>query len=456
MAKQAVAHRQKGVVPFHVLQCTRPGHSMKFGHIQVSLTVFLVVFLVHALSPVVTSYDSRWTVHTALSLFREGNLDLDEYEELLHAANDYAVVRYGGHAYSYFSPGTSILGLPLIVAADKSLALAAGHVPYLLPRAALGAVGYHEQVEHLVASFLVALTSVVVFLVVRERVALAPALLLTFLFAFCTSAWSTASRALWQHGPSMLMLALALYAAMRARARPRWVMYMGLPLAFSYLVRPSNAIAIACFTVYVALEHRRWVWGYLLAMGLVLASFFILNMAVYNAWLPPYYDAGRLGWHPRLFEALAGNLVSPARGLFVYSPVFIFSIAGVFLALRARQFSRLDGCIVAILLLHWLVISAFSHWWGGHCYGPRFFADMAPFLVYLIVPVVEVLPGVHGMKGWLVRCAFALCVVLSFAIHSRGALTRAVYDWNTQPSNIDEHPERLWDWNDAPFLRSYE
>ncbi len=24
----------------------------------------------------------------------------------------------------------------------------------------------------------------------------------------------------------------------------------------------------------------------------------------------------------------------------------------------------------AILLLHWLIISSFPHWWAGHSYGP--------------------------------------------------------------------------------------
>lgn len=47
-------------------------------------------------------------------------------------------------------------------------------------------------------------------------------LLTVFIFAFCTSAWSTGSRALWQHGPSMLMLSAALYLILSAREKPHY------------------------------------------------------------------------------------------------------------------------------------------------------------------------------------------------------------------------------------------
>jgi hypothetical protein len=47
----------------------------------------------------------------------------------------------------------------------------------------------------------------------RRRWAFAVAMV----FAFGTAAWSTASRGLWQHGPSMLCLAVAAYLAMRSR-----------------------------------------------------------------------------------------------------------------------------------------------------------------------------------------------------------------------------------------------
>jgi hypothetical protein len=51
-------------------------------------------------------------------------------------------------------------------------------------------------------------------------------------------------RALWQHGPSMLMLTLALWLIVVAHERPWVVQFASLPLAFSYVVRPTNVVSI--------------------------------------------------------------------------------------------------------------------------------------------------------------------------------------------------------------------
>ena len=43
--------------------------------------------------------------------------------------------------------------------------------------------------------------------------------------------------------------------------------------------------------------------------------------------------------------------------------------------------------------------------------------------------------------------------LVGLAMHLRGGWTPAVYRWNVVPVNIDQHPERNWDWSDPPFLR---
>jgi hypothetical protein len=61
--------------------------------------------------------------------------------------------------------------------------------------------------------------------------------------------------------------------------------------------------------------------------------------------LPPYYLPGTavtVGDNSTFGEALLGNLISPARGLFVFSPVLIFAIGGFWLAMRTRE-GRLGG-----------------------------------------------------------------------------------------------------------------
>ena len=77
-------------------------------------------------------------------------------------------------------------------------------------------------------------------------------LLCGLVFAFATSAWSTASRALWQHGPSILFLAMALVALDRlfprnandkgTRIDSIWPpLIAGVSIAGSVTMRPTNA-----------------------------------------------------------------------------------------------------------------------------------------------------------------------------------------------------------------------
>jgi hypothetical protein len=45
-----------------------------------------------------------------------------------------------------------------------------------------------------------------------------------------------------------------------------------------------------------------------------------------------------------------------------------------------------------------------------------------------------------------------LLLLLSVGINASGALNAATWKWNALPLNIDQHPERLWDWRQPQFL----
>jgi hypothetical protein len=70
-----------------------------------------------------------------------------------------------------------------------------------------------------------------------------------------------------------------------------------------------------------------------------------------------------------------------------------------------------------------------------------------------MVFALEALFAPEARGAGALRAAFVLLAGLSFLIHLRGATTWTVHDWNTNPSNIDVEPGRIWDWRDAQFLR---
>lgn len=85
-----------------------------------STAVLLGVFVLvaHVAAPVRTSFDSRWSIHTAASLVYRGDADLDEYEPLLAAEEYYAIERRGGRKYTRVPIGPSLVAAPVVLAYD--------------------------------------------------------------------------------------------------------------------------------------------------------------------------------------------------------------------------------------------------------------------------------------------------------------------------------------------------
>ncbi|NOJ78037.1 hypothetical protein [Myxococcus xanthus] len=428
--------------------------------------LFVGFFAALAAFPVYTPFDSKLTLPTTLSLLREGNLDLDEYAPTFKSYR-HGLYERDGHLYNYFPLGPSLVAVPMVVLVDGFVRLATPvgtlHPALAKPLAhwrhiydATGGVDLDawNGPQRLFASALTALAGVVMFMLgtalhlSRQR-----ALLLAAVFVFCTPLLSTASRALWQHGPSLLCLTLVLLSLVRAREAPRHVAWAGIPLALAYVMRPTNSLSVLVLSLYVLWTYPRQAWKFFAGALAVAIPWVAVNLIHYGSVLAPYYEPQRLELSAsRVAEALAGNLVSPARGLLVFTPVLLMSAWGLWMDLRARTFTRLHAVLVAVVALHWAAISTFPHWWAGHSYGPRFFSDMVPYLVFFLVPVVRALQwkGPEARRG--LTATFAVLAVLSLVLHVHGASSRAVYRWNSLPLDVDEHPERLWDWSDPQFL----
>ncbi len=443
-----------------------------------------IVFLIHALSPNATPFDSRWTVHTSMSVLREFDTDLNEYEDLLAADQFYGIECVfsngrrvfpvkraeqcaGGRYYHWYPVAVPFVAAPAIAA--LRFALWAGQPVFdvlgpMIPSPALRTlfegklIEASAVVEILVASLIVALTAALFYLLSREFLDRAGAAAMTCILAFCTPAWSTASRALWQHGPSMLILTLALWIAVRAGKDPRLIRFLGAPLALGFFMRPTNAVAAVVFTVFVAVYYRRYLASFLMGVIPVALAFDVYNLNVYGTSLAPYSlptraNADGLALHTRLGEALAGNLVSPARGLFVYVPIAVLAIYGALARSDDHRIRRLNPFVGAIFVLHWLLISTFETWWGGHGYGPRFMTDIVPAIVWFLIPVWQKAFAGVRVRRYGLAASGGVLVLASFWIHQQGATKWACYEWSTSPVELNDSLHRLWDWRDPAFLR---
>lgn len=422
----------------------KPGRS---GDWVIVALVFLAVLIGHLYSSNTDLSDSVWSIHTAMSIVKQGNIDLDEYSEIASETGlEYTLETVGGHTYTTYPIGASIVAVPFVFAADRLSGPILGldldeYIKHNHP----------QRLESFVASFVVALTAVLIYRIARLYLDKPRSLLVVFVFAFCTSAWSTASRALWQQGPSMLMLTISLYLILLARARPALIQFVGIPLAFSYVIRPTNSLSIAVLTVFVLVHYRRYFVRYLFWAMTIALPFILFNLSIYHFPLSNYYRSYQDFSASTFLEALAGNLISPSRGLLVFSPVFLFSLWGI--VIRVRQQRPIDLYLAGILALHWITISTWFMWWGGWSFGPRIFADMIPYLVYFLIPAIAEIPTLKGTSRKAVTTTLLGLTAISFFVHYRGANAHEVAEWNALPEYVDGQPSRVWNWQDVQFLR---
>ncbi len=404
-----------------------------------------------------------------------GDTNLDEYSALIAKDHDYSLecinadgtlIRWalcpGGHYYGWYPVAVPVLAAPIVFAlraAPVRVRVWLAGPMFPAERAAFLAGDFIDcsaRVEAVVASFLVAVTTVVIFLIGRLALPDSYSAFLALIFAFATSAWSTASRALWQHGPSMLMLSIALYLLLRADEKPHLITFAALPVSLAYLSRPTNSLFAIAVTLYIAMRHRRYLVRYLLCALPVGVAFAIYNESIYGRLLPSYFtfhqplpalprDAGKV------LMALAGVLVSPSRGLLIFTPVFLFSIWGMIWSLRKRWLAPLNGYLIAVVITQWLLLGVyFQLWLGGHCYGPRLLTDLTPFFMFFLIPVLlKMRESASWRRAPLMVFIVLLCA--SVFIHSRGVRSIQVYWWNVVPANVDD--SRAWDWRDPQFLR---
>lgn len=413
--------------------------------------VLVTVWITHWLSGGPGPVDSIWTIHTAMSILREGSTNLDAYSEVI-PPGDYRVEIVDGHVYSRLPIGLALVAVPIVFVIDHDHNGVWPNDLYdYLKHNPPGSIVM--SIEKLLASLMVALTAVLIYSIARRYLDRMYSLLVTAVFAYGTSAWSTASMALWSHGPSMLFLTLSLFLILQARDTPRLIQFASQPLALAYVMRPTNIIPVLVWTLFVFVRYRRWFWRYLFWALPVVIFFLSYNLVTYHNWLSPYYRPETLGSPPNLLEALAGTLISPSRGLFIFSPVLLLSLYGIGVKRKTVGLELLDYCLLVILILHWILISTNWSWWGGWSFGPRLFTDMIPYLIYMLIPAVGQAPKLVAGKKIIYSSILATVVLASCLIHFRGATSLAVFEWNIEPTDVDKNTQRLWDWRDIQFLR---
>ena len=413
----------------------------------VATTIFLACLIVYlANGRTISAGDTLPARYLPLSILRQGNFDLDEFAFLSDAnkfPNPHFIKFVRGHVVSEYPVGSALLALPF-------------YVP-----AALGPIAPEhslvEELEKLSAATIVALSAALVYLSARRLTTLGDAVVITAVYALGTSSLSESSQALWQHGASQLALAAAFYCLVRGRREVRWVALAGFALAFAVISRPSDVLVALSLGLFVLIHDRRHLWAFLLG-GVLPIGFQLWYNATYFgnpfrvqffasvAMAVQYISGSRGPWSSSAWDGLAGILLSPGRGLFIYSPVVLLSLLGLATAWR-RGGDLLLRCAGPGVILTLLLYSKWGYWWGGFSYGPRLLADLTPVLALALYPIGPLVRTSRALKT-----AFVALAVWSIGAHAIGAFADD-RSWNWKGgASVDRFPARLWSWNDNQLI----
>lgn len=286
-------------------------------------------------------------------------------------------------------------------------------------------------------------TGLLAFSFARRGVSPSRALAAALVFGLGTSVSST-SQALWQHPAAILFLVLALLGLEALEASNR----AGVPSANSARVpglvalsltlvaacRPAAIpmVAVLLAALVIRLKARALAP---LAAGALPA----VLVGAYNAWFfgapwrfGPQTD-GR--FFAALPDSIPGLLVSPARGLLVFTPIALLAVVG--LARRAPG-SWLARTLMAAVAAHFVFIACWNEWHGGESFGPRLLTDCLPALFFFLPEGLAWAPRFGAVLG-----------AASVAIQLLGSWTYD-YRWERLHQRGGDFDAALWSWREAP------
>lgn len=306
-----------------------------------------------------------------------------------------------GHLVSDRMPGVILIGVP------AQFVLAWTDVRPIIPAVLTAAV---------VSALAVGTVAVVLRRAgVSRRFAMTGALVL----ALGTGLWTTASTELLTHGPDALWLSLFMLALTRHR-----YLLAGAAIAPALLTRPHLALVAA--TVGLWLGWRERSPRPLISIGVPSVAAVGLLVA-WNAWV---FGSANLdgGYGGRLASAtstdvstahhfavtLAGSLVSPSRGLLLYSPVVLVAIVALYRGWRqVPHWAR--ACLMGGVLYQAAQtrVNGFS---GGYSfYSNRLVVEMlvlaTPAACLAYVHVAQRSPGFRRVARTLAATSIALHMV---------------------------------------------
>jgi hypothetical protein len=301
-----------------------------------------------------------------------------------------------------------------------------------------------ELMEKVSASLLASVASVLMFLLLRrERIRWS--LPLAVAFAFGTNTWMISSQALWQHGTGELLIVLALLLVV-VPASPVRTAALGAVCVLIAANRPPDALIAGAFVLFTVWSRRRNALWLLAGAAVPLAAllYYDLNFighvaGGYALGKAPNEIFFRWDW-----SGVPGLLISPTRGLLVFTPFLVFVPVGLIQRLRASS-SRGLAVALSFAAVTQLLVYSQTDWRAGVSWGPRYLTDLLPILLWMLAPAPLVLrPLARGLLVLAMAASVVVQIIGAFWYTTKS--DELIYAGN--PASM----RAAWNPRNVPFL----
>ena len=409
-----------------------------------ALGVFLILFCMYLLSFNGVSSTDDEQLYIALT----GGLASGKgYSGLPLLGND----RLQGNNGSV-EPFHSLVGIPLFLLA-QSLNLGSAQIFFVLP------------------AIYTALTAMLIYRIVLRwgylnRIALFSAIV----FGLGTIAFPYA-RMNFREPLAALLIMLAIYLFETGKSKKRtnagkvvFLFLAMISLGFASLTKITTLVVLPVIIMYYLMVEKwhfqKWnsreQWLGIASLGFIAIGVYLIfrrlpaeSISRFTLRFADYirYTLPRLP-HAYFWGAMAAQLFSPGKGLFVYSPILILALVSPFL-IKDRRWILGLAALCTLAATQALIYD--EDWWGI-TWGTRALLPVIPLMMLSAVPAIDRLLKDSRRTRLLILLVLA---VLSFLIQAGSlfASDPAYVGWATQTAGRSIDAPMQWDIRFAPFFR---
>jgi hypothetical protein len=182
---------------------------------------------------------------------------------------------------------------------------------------------------------------------------------------------------------------------------------LGILLGLILLIRPINGIILFALPFLAGSKEKfiagimnlwkhKWIsiMGLFLSMLIVSIQLFIYKVSTGSFFVYSYQEEGFNLLSPHMFDIL----FSYKKGLFLYTPIFLISLTGLYFSWKKSRFEASSLGLFLLFLIY--ILSSWWNWWYGGGFSSRVFVEFIPlFAILLGVSLLK-------LKGKIVRASY--------------------------------------------------